>query len=126
MTDSSTTAALVAVIIILSKIIEVLWNKYKPKSDSDHATVKLHHDQDRRLREVHEKILLLERDINDMKIDSDSIAKAMNKLAECMKNVSETNHKVAELVAKIDRRQEIEEEVHKRMVTVSGVSSIER
>lgn len=122
MDSAGTTATLVAVIIILSKIIEGLWKKYGQKSNTVVAT--LHPDQHRRLREIHEKFLLLERDINDMKEDSSTIAAAMNKIADCMKNISETDHKIAELVEKLDRRQEIEEEIRKRFV--AGITPLER
>jgi peptidoglycan hydrolase CwlO-like protein len=113
MVETGTTAALVGVIIVLTRIVEWQWKKYNTKNGNG-AKVSLHPEQQRQLREVHEKLMLLERDVDDMKSNNGKIADALAKVADCMEKVSETSEKVAEIVEKIDRRQEIDEAVRRR------------
>lgn len=115
MADISITGALLAVIIVLSRIIEHQWKKYSAKS-APPPKVSLHPEQQRQLREIHEKFLLLERDVHDMKSNNAKIADSLVKVADCMEKVSEASKEVAEIVERIDRRQEIDEEVRRRNV----------
>jgi len=114
MHEAGTTAALVAVIYIMSRIIEGLWRRHSDKNGISGVKQCLHPEQSRQLREVYEKQLLMERSMDEMKDSNEKIAEAMQQIAECVKKVSENNEKVASIVEKIDRRQEIENEIRRR------------
>lgn len=108
-----TTAILLGVIIALTKVVEWMVRKYNARNGNC-PKVTLGAEQTRQLRDLHEKFILFERDMDEMKQSNDKIADAMVKVSDCMQKISETNEKVAELVEKMDRRQEVEDEIRRR------------
>lgn len=116
--DSGMTAALVGIIVVLLRIVEGAWKRHNQKNGNG-PKAHLDPEQSRQLREMHEKFIILSRDIEDMRKNEDRIAEALSKIADCMKKVSETNEKMAVLVEKIDRRQEVEDEIQRRRISAS-------
>lgn len=109
-TTAATTAGLVAVIVALARVVEWLIKKYSKNGN----TLKLNFDQSRQLREVHEGFLGVKKDIEEVKRDNDKIADAMVHIADAVKKTNETSEKIAYIVEKINRHQEIENEVRRR------------
>lgn len=104
MENAAATGALIAAIIALSKTVEWFVTKYKQSKGTTSEAM---------LQSIHNKIIMAEKDIGDMKKDIDKVADAMVDIANAIKEASETNKEVVELVHKIDRRQEIRYAVEK-------------
>ncbi len=104
--ETGVTAALVGVIIVLYKIIDGLWKKFQ---DNKSGSIESNH-----MSETHDTFILMKRDVADMREDMKSIASSMAQLAGCMQKISENNKKIAEIVDKLERRQELEDEISRR------------
>jgi hypothetical protein len=103
------TGVLVAVIVGLIKGLEWLLKKYNEKNGNGPEAE--HKEHSRKLCEMHDRMLLMERDMKDVKGSTDKIADAMARIADCIEKTSQSNAKVAELVEKIDRRMDIQDAV---------------
>ena len=109
MNDVALTGALAAVIVALTKVIEWLSSKFTDSSEETYAN--LRPEQSRQLREIHESMLSVKKDIAEVRVDNDKHLETMRQIAECMRKVAESQEKTATLLERIDRRMEVEEAV---------------
>lgn len=116
MQDTSTVAILAGVIVALVKLIEWIIKKYNKGED----TIRLSEENSRQLRESHSAVIMMERNLDDMKIITDKLATALKDVSECLRKVSETQYKMSELLDKIDRRQEVQDAVNKALSEKNG------
>ena len=116
MAESTITATLVAVIIVLSKVIEGLWRKY---GNGKSSHVSLHPEMSRQIRETYEKIttnhLLLSKDIESIHENQANVNKMMSAMIVSQEKIAEVLSRSVMALEKIDRRQEVQEEVDRRM-----------
>lgn len=114
MENAATTTILVGIIVTLIKLVEYLVKKYLPKeSPSDKPS--LQPEQGRQLRELHESMIVVKRDITEIKTDSEKHLDTMKDIANCMNKVAQSQERTVRVLEKIDRRMEVEHAVLKRV-----------
>jgi len=115
-TDATLIAGLVAVIVAMAKVIEWLIKKYGKNGKLASTTpVVLHPEVNRQIREVYETVtLLIDRDIKAMQQHQERMSEFLEKIAKCLEKTAASQKHTAETLEKIDRRQEVEEEVRRR------------
>lgn len=100
------TGTLVAVIMILTKILEYVFKKYQEKNGVVPKAT-LHPEVIRQIREIYESVQVVERSLNDIAIHSDKSMELIRQITENMKIITRTQEKTADLLDRIDRRLEI-------------------
>lgn len=107
MADVSITAALVAVIIALSKLIEWATSKYGAGTK-----VALNPEVLRQIRETYEKTatnnMIIEKELSEMKHHNEKMSDALSEVARCLEKVADSQSKTVETLEKIVKSQEIE------------------
>jgi len=121
MDSPGTVAALVTVIIALSKVIDFFIKRWDTKKNGK-SPIHLHPEVSRQIRETYEKVhtnnIMIERDISDMKNHQEKMAEHLASVAKHLDRVVETQEKTLEIIEKVDRRQDIEDEVRRRVPTL--------
>ena len=108
MSESAITAALVAAIIVLAKVVEYFMKKSSDKKNG-HKPVHLHPEIVRQIRETYESIqLLMERDIKTLKSHQEKMAGLLATVATLQSVSVKTQEKTVELLEKVERRLDVE------------------
>ena len=114
MKDSALIAALVAAVYALAEVVKY-FVKQRSQKNGNAPAVSLHTEVDRQIRETYEDMKSLKREVVEVRATETNMAETLRMIAEVLKKTAETQEKVAATLDKIDRRQDIEEAVKKRL-----------
>lgn len=108
MVESAITAALVAAVVVLAKVVEYFMKKSSDKKNG-HKPVHLHPEVVRQIRETYESIqMLMERDIKTLKSHQEKMAELLGNVATLQATSVRTQEKTVVLLEKVERRLDLE------------------
>jgi len=117
MLDSAIVAALVSTVIVLTEVVK---HFVKQRSDTkavvDDARVVVDHEMTRQVRETYEEMKLMKKDIVEIVNNENELARTLASIAEILRRTADTQDKVTRMLEKIDRRQDVEDEIRRRRV----------
>ena len=106
MQEAGMTAALVAVIIVLTKVIE--WLLGRKDKQQGNGTVKLPEEIVRQMRETHERVnLLTSRDIGAILSTNEKMAEVLAKIAVSQERLVEDQTRLTQILQKMQLEQEL-------------------
>ncbi len=111
--ETEIAVGLAAAVVALSKVVEWLVKKVWPSDEKSNDGFATEHE--RQLRSIYESVhLLMERDMGAVQKNQERMAECLENVAKCLEKVAQSQERAAEALEKIERRQEIDDELRRR------------